>query len=321
MSREHVDHKDIARFGEEKVNLHRDKAATFRAQAQRLRDRLEEFIKENPDFSLRRMCLSGSLAKGTALSTLNDIDVACYISGSNTPSDVKDLLEYLSERLRSAFPNISADQVQPKTFCVTVSFRGSGLDIDVVPILYSNDPNWYGKLVSQDDGSRLDTCIDRHMEFIRKRKKSQNQHFTQVVRLIKFWAKERKKEDETYRFKSFMIELILAHLCDQGLDFSDYPEAMQNFFTYIATSNLSERIVFEDYYRSSTVRKLSDPIQIIDPVNPENNVTKLYTREQTDKIVNSAIEAGDAIDYALNATTKSETVRQWQRVFGSSFNM
>jgi hypothetical protein len=32
---------------------------------------------------------------------------------------------------------------------VTVSFRGTGLDVDVVPILYDGDPKWYGNLVSQ----------------------------------------------------------------------------------------------------------------------------------------------------------------------------
>jgi len=40
------------------------------------------------------MLLSGSLAKGTALRSLNDIDVACYISGADAPSDVAALLKY-----------------------------------------------------------------------------------------------------------------------------------------------------------------------------------------------------------------------------------
>ncbi|NEP08259.1 MAG: nucleotidyltransferase, partial [Okeania sp. SIO4D6] len=33
------------------------------------------------------------------------MDVACYISGSDAPSDVAGHLEYLAERLRNAFPN------------------------------------------------------------------------------------------------------------------------------------------------------------------------------------------------------------------------
>ena len=321
MTRSHVDHGDIVRFAQDRVNLPSAKANEYRAQARRLRERLESYLKEHPDFTLRKMLLSGSLAKGTALRSLNDIDVACYISGADAPQDVAELLEYLAERLRKAFPNFSPDQVQAKTYSVTVSFRGTGLDVDVVPILYDGDPNWYGRLVSQEDGSYLKTNIPFHLEFCGKRKKAQEQHFAQVVRLVKFWAGNIKRDHGGFRFKSFMIEMILSRLCDQGLDFSDYPEALQHFFTYVARSDMRERIVFTDYYAASAVGPFSEPVQIIDPVNAENNVSRLYTESEADAIVDAALDVGDAIDAALSAPTKQETVRYWRRVFGSSFQV
>ncbi|TON31312.1 nucleotidyltransferase, partial [Vibrio parahaemolyticus] len=76
MSLEHVNHKTISEFAKEKVNLPKDRADKFRKQARNLREKLEAYLKEHPDFALKRMQLSGSLAKGTALKTLNDIDVA-----------------------------------------------------------------------------------------------------------------------------------------------------------------------------------------------------------------------------------------------------
>lgn len=321
MSRQHIDHSDIVRFAEDRVNLPRDKANEYRAQARRLREKLEGYLAAHPDFSLKKMLLSGSLAKGTALRSLNDIDVACYISGAKAPKDVASLLNYLAERLRKAFPNFSPDQVKPQTYSVTVSFRGTGLDVDVVPILYNGDPNWYGDLVSQEDGSFLETNIPLHLQFIKKRKEAQEIHFAQVVRLVKAWAKLVKAEQEGFRFKSFMIELILSKLCDQGLDFSDYPEALQHFFTYVAKSNLREKIVFTDCYSASTVGAFTQPVQIIDPVNAKNNVSRLYTSAQADGIVEAALTAGDAIDAALSATTKEKTVYYWQKVFGSSFQV
>jgi hypothetical protein len=121
------------------------------------------------------------------------------------------------------------------------------------------------------------------------------------------------------KLKSFMIELILAHLADAGADFSDYPEALQNFFTYVARSNIRKLIFFTDYY--STVGSFTETVKIIDPVNASNNVSKLYTAAQADAIVDAALDAGDAIDAALAAPTKQETVRYWQRVFGSSFQV
>ncbi|MBO3708995.1 MAG: nucleotidyltransferase [Candidatus Accumulibacter sp.] len=321
MGREHVGHGDIARFAQEKVNLPKDKADEYRAQARRLREKLDGYLEEHPDFTLKKMMISGSLAKGTALRSLNDIDVACYISGADTPRDVTSLLNYLAERLRTAFPNFTPDQVKPQTYSVTVSFRGTGLDVDVVPILYNGNSRWYGNLVSQEDGSFLETSIPLHLEFIRKRKQAQEKHFAQVVRLIKFWGRNAKSQREGFRFKSFMIEMILSHLCDQGLNFSDYPEALQHFFTYVARTDMREQIIFTDYYKSAAVGTFSEPIRIIDPVNPKNNVSRLYTAEQTDMIVDAALAAGDAIDAALAAPTKQETVYYWQKVFGSSFQM
>jgi hypothetical protein len=321
MSRQHVGHNEIATFAQEKVNLPRDKAEEYRAQARRLRERLEGYLEEHPDFTLKKMMLSGSLAKGTALRTLNDIDVACYISGADAPGDVPKLLNYLAERLRKAFPNFSPDQVKPNAYSVTVSFRGTGLDVDVVPILYNGDPNWYGNLVSQDDGSFLETCIPRHLEFIRKRMQAHETDFAQVARLIKFWAAKMKREQDGFRLKSFKIELILAHLADQGADFSDYPDALQHFFTYVAQSNIRELIAFTDYYKASSVGTFTETVKIIDPVNAKNNVSKLYTAAQADAIVEAALDAGDAIDAALRAPTKQETVRYWQKVFGSAFQV
>lgn len=319
MAREHIDHKDIARFAEEKVNLPKEKAQQYREQAQRLQDKLEGYLADHDDFSLKRMMLSGSLAKGTALRSLNDIDVAVYISGSEAPHDIRDLLDYLAEKLRKAFPNFMPDQVKPQTYSVTVSFKGSGLDVDVVPVLYSGLPNWRGNLVSQEDGSFLETSIPLHLEFAKARKRAAPTHFAQVVRLAKYWARLMKQERQDFRFKSFMIELIMAKLCDDGVDFSDYPEALQAFFTYLATNGLRQRIVFEDNYAASKVGALSDLVQIIDPVNPSNNVARLYTQRNVDAIVDAAMEAGDAIEAATYAPTKQLTVGYWQKVFGSSF--
>ena len=319
MARDHVGHGDIVRFCQERVNLPRDKAQEYRAQARRLREKLDGYVSEHPDFTLKKMLLSGSIAKGTSLRSLNDIDLACYISGVDTPSDVAELLEYLAERLRKAFPNFSADQVNPQTYSVTVSFRGTGLDVDVVPILYDGDPDWYGNLVSQDNGSFLRTSIPLHLEFIDQRKKAQATHFAQVVRLVKFWVSEVKRERDDFRFKSFMVEMILSHLCDRGLDLSDYPEALQHFFTYVARSDMREKIIFTDYYPTSSVSSFFEPVQIIDPVNQENNVAKLYSAAQAQAIVDAALDAGDAIDSALAAPTKGETVRYWRKIFGTSF--
>ena len=64
MSRDHVNHNAIVRFADERVNLKRDDATELRRQGNMLRDKLEAYLSQNPDFDLRKMLLSGSLAKG-----------------------------------------------------------------------------------------------------------------------------------------------------------------------------------------------------------------------------------------------------------------
>src|SRR5438309_10336880 len=76
LSAPQITHADIADFAAECVNLSREDAEEFREQVRRLREKLDKYASEHPDYGLIKTLLSGSLAKGTALKTLNDIDVA-----------------------------------------------------------------------------------------------------------------------------------------------------------------------------------------------------------------------------------------------------
>ena len=321
MSRDHVNHSDIVRFADERVNLKRDDATELRRQANMLREKLETYLSQNPDFDLRKMLLSGSLAKGTALKSISDIDVACYVESNTAPHYVGNLIPWLAEKLRKAFPNFKPDQVEPKTYSVGVKFISTGNEVDIVPILYEGDPEWRGYLVSQDTGEMLMTSVPMHLEFIRKRKATNDRHFTQIVRLLKFWAQLRKQESEEFRFKSFMIEMIVAYLADRGTALNDYPEALQSFFTHIASDQFRTTIVFDDYYDPSICPATNDPVRIWDPVNNQNNVANLYTTANRDLLVEAALDAGDAIDAALRSITKGETIRYWRKVFGPTFNV
>ena len=64
MSREHIGHRDIVSFAQERMNLPQDKAQEYRAQARRLREKLDGYVSEHLDFTLKKMLLSGSIAKG-----------------------------------------------------------------------------------------------------------------------------------------------------------------------------------------------------------------------------------------------------------------
>jgi len=79
----------------------------------------ELMVAEHPDFELRKMMLSGSLAKGTALKSISDIGVACYVSSASAPHKVSELVDWLATRLEKAFPNLKPEQIKRKTYSVS----------------------------------------------------------------------------------------------------------------------------------------------------------------------------------------------------------
>lgn len=316
-----IGHAEIKQFAKDRVNLPKGKADEYREQVNRLRDRLEAKIKVDPAFNLVKMLHCGSVAKGTALKTVNDLDVAVYVKSGSAPVDDNELLPWLAERLAEANPNMKASQFEPQDHCVKVSFSGSGLDVDVAPVLYEGDPNNCGYLVHKVTGDRVLTSVSLHLSFIRKRKDDYGDDFKQLVRLTKWWKRtERQNSGDDFRFKSFMIELIWAHLADGGLSMSDYPEALRAFFVYLVKTGLSERIYFADNYVASELPAVSGrPIEVFDPVNPNNNVAINYEASERDTIVEAAHRALDAIGEAQFATTKGEAVLAWRDVLGPSF--
>lgn len=317
---QYVSHADILAFANEKVNLKQDDVAEYRKQVNNLRTKLETYIKEHPAFDVVKMLNSGSVAKGTALKTINDMDVALYVKKGSAPDDESTLLSWTEARLKEAYKGIlKDDQFSIGHHCVTVSFRGSGLDVDVVPVLYEGDADDKGYLIPPSTGGRVLTSITQHLKFTRKRKNDHKTHYRQMVRLVKWWARTQKNEREGFRFKSFMTELLLAHLFDNGFDGSNYANGLFNFFSYIVRTRLSERIVFTDYHLASDAKDDGKPIQIFDPVNPENNVASLYSQADLNIIIDAAEEAVDAIAYARRATTKGEAVGAWQEILGTGF--
>lgn len=312
---------DLAAFAAAKVNLPAETAAEKREQVNTLRKRLEKKIDEDPGFSLVKMRHAGSVAKGTALRTVNDFDVAVYVRKGDAPLSDDQLVPWMVERLRDAYTGlIDPDQVQPGPHCATITFKGTGTVVDVVPVLYEGATNDCGFLVSKDTGERLLTSVSLHLDFVRNRKKRCPDDWAQVIRFVKWWAKQHKDAYSDFKFKSFMGELIAAHLLDAGVSFADHAAALDAFFEYVVRTELRERIAFTDYIPASQIPARGDtPIEILDPVNADNNVAKRYTDIDRKRIVVAAEEALDAITEAKFATTKAQAVQCWQVVFGTSF--
>ncbi|OJV10106.1 MAG: hypothetical protein BGO12_13680 [Verrucomicrobia bacterium 61-8] len=312
---------DITAFAQTKVNLSKERADKYREKVNILRDHLERYISEHEDVGLVKMLLSGSLKKGTALRTINDIDVALYVKGNSAPRELGPLLQWLVERLRTTYHQIPPANIRIDGPCIVITYSEIGIDVDVAPVYYEGDPQWRGYLWDRQTGERILTSIPQHLEFIKRRKDKHSLYFAQTVRLLKWWARQRERDSQPLILRSFLIELLASKISDIGRNFSDYHEALEHFFQYVQKTGLKDRIAFADFYSLDKLPKNRIGIvEIFDPVNPENNVASHVTEQTRALFVQRADEALDALSYAKTCQTKGEAIECWQDIMGTTFD-
>ncbi len=316
-----ISQADLATFSDDRVNLKRDDAQRYRDQVNNLREDLERYIAAHPDFGLERMLLSGSLAKGTALRTIKDADVALYVKGGTAPQELDKLTLWIAEKLRQTYPQIDPQKITVDGPCVVIGFTGTGIKVEITPVYSLGDAQGRGYLWDRRSGKKVLTSIPRHLEFTRTRKDKQPQHYAQIIRLLKWWVRQREKDTVGFQFRSFLVELIVAKVADDGADFSDYHIGLEQVFTYIQKSGLKERIAFADYYKATALPRMRTGIvEIFDPVTPDNNVAADITEATRGQLVTLAGAALDHLSYARTCQTKGEALECWRDVMGPSFN-
>lgn len=326
-----VDHQVLAKHAEDKVNVEREAARRRREQVNHLRTRLETHIAAHPGYDLVKMRGSGSTAKHTAIRARagsgSDADVAAYVRAASVGGvnvEEAGLLEWLKDRCVEVYGNTKvAEDFKISEHAVGIVMHGSGLKIDVAPMLYDGQPDDQGYLVTRQ-GDRVLTSVTLHLRFINDRKRAAGRGYAELIRLLKAWIREAKRLDEDLRCKSFLLELLVAHLWEtdwhgETLAVDDYPHAFEQVLGYIAHTKLSAPIWFEDFHGPEELADSDDPIQVWDPVNPENNVARSYTAADRDRLVDRAGEALDEISWAAMAPSRGAANQAWKTLLGPSF--
>lgn len=329
----HVDHHALAGYAVDRVNVASDDAAKRRDQVNYLRRRLEVHIAAHPHYDLVKLRASGSTAKFTAIRRRknegSDADVAAYVRASSLGGvDVveAELLVWLLERCKEVYgATKDAEDFHISDHAVGITLRGSGLKIDVAPVLYEGEPDDKGYLVTRE-GTRVLTSVTQHLQFINSRKKLAGRGYTELIRLLKAFIREAKRNDETLRCKSFLLELIVAHLWDNGwhgttLQVDNYQRAFEQVLAFIVQTELRTPISFTDFYTARKISASSDPIQVWDPVNPANNVACTYTDLDRSRLVETAKVALEEISWAAHTPTKGDAVQAWRALFGPTFGV
>ena len=308
----------------DRIKLKRENMPKYRDQFDNLISKLEKKIKEDEGTELRvtRVLQAGSWKKGTILRPTGekpiDIDLVFFIEGDESvKDDVGKLHDFVITYLEDIYPmkNIYKDvDAEGNTKSVKIKFSGTGLEIDIVPVVPIKSPIGYVWQPERGGGGNYTTSIDGQLEFARERRNG-NSNITGIIRALKWW-RNYKELDEF--FSSFSIELIESHLeLKKGVE-ANLEEGIIRFFDFVSSGKIKE-ISFQSAINS--VSNYQSPIFIGDPTNNENNIAKKLDNSKWDEVVSEALEAFETLNIAQSVSSEGGTVEEWKSVFGPNFNI
>lgn len=295
------------------LRLPADKRKEYHEQVDRLIDELRKSVRDRTEIKITKVVKAGSFAKFTILRKTNvdpvDVDVVFYISGRDATQETLDSLnDTIHELLIKIYPNKSVQDFDIQRKAATVTFVGTGLSVDIVPVIEDENRSGYGWQFDIHDGSKIQTCAPCQIKFLRDRK-NQDSDFRTLVRLAKKW----RNHAELKPLKSFAIELITAHVLATQGNSGSIEQRFRNFLLYIAQSELKEPISFPE--NEPPFGEFSDPVVILDPVYSFNNVTGRISETERKEIIVAAQEAWETASFASAENDKEV----WKEIFGPRF--
>jgi hypothetical protein len=297
------------------LRLPAEKRTEYHAQVDRLIAELSRNIRGKTEIKITKVVKAGSFAKFTILRKTStdpvDVDVVFYTSGRSVDYEtLQGLNDLIYDLLIKIYPTKAVEDFEIQRKAATVSFVGTGISVDVVPVIEDENRAGYGWQFDLHDGSRIQTCAPCQIQFVRTRK-AQDKDFRTLVRLAKKW----RNTAELKPLKSFAIELIMAYVLDKEGSGGTIEQRFRRFLLYIAQSGLKEVISFPE--NTTPLGTFSDPVITIDPVYSFNNATSRITEGERQQIVAAAQQAWEAAHFA-SAENDNEV---WKELFGPRFKV
>lgn len=127
-------------FDSEVLRLPRDKRTEYHAQVDRLIKTLSASIKDNTKIKITKVVKAGSFAKFTILrkSVYDpvDVDLVFYIYGRSVDKATRESLSAeIYDLLIDLYPNKAVEDFEIQKKAATVTFKGTGLAVDIVPVI------------------------------------------------------------------------------------------------------------------------------------------------------------------------------------------
>lgn len=310
-----LNNTEIRYYDSNVLRLPADKRKEYHEQVDRLVTELSKRLKDQSEIKITKVVKAGSFAKYTILRKTSedpvDVDVVFYISGRSVDKEtLASLSQLIYDALIKLYPNKAVEDFEIQRKAATVTFVGSGLSVDIVPVIEDPARAGYGWQFDIHDNTKVQTCAPCQIKFVRDRK-DVDSDFRTLVRLAKKW----RNRVELKPLKSFAIELIMAHLLAKNGKDGSIEKRFRDFLLYIAQSGLKEVITFPENGEVSPV--FSDPVVILDPVCNTNNVTSRISEGERLEIVAAATEAWETANFA----STEDDIEIWKELFGPRFKV
>jgi hypothetical protein len=285
-----------------------------RKQIGRLLEKLEAKIHEDGSYRIKKFRRAGSLEKGTSnrprAGKPVDGDVGVYFEVDD-PNDfnVAHLQALIRQLLEAAYPQKSPDDFDDSGDRVfEVVFKGTGLEVDLVPIVSLDDDANYGYQYSRP-GDRVKTSVKVHLEHYRSHA-AKDLFLAPTLRMAKRW----RHWHELDGIQSFHLELMFTYLVARDGPAPTLEESFRRLFLFII-SDLSEGLAFD----GADAGAFTAPVVIVDPANAANNVAARIELGERDELIEAARTAYETITWAQGLPGKGETVAAWKEILGEGF--
>lgn len=252
-------------------NLKTEQELTLKAHKKEVTDYLiSEFQDKNPTIKY-----AGSYEKGTMIQDCYDLDIVCYFPDTDNRT-LKEIRDDVSSHLNKKY--IMEDKASAERI---LNLKGTtapqSYHIDVVPGRFISGSSDVFLHLAEGEKERLQTNLKTHISHIK------DSGCVPIIRLVKIWAYR-----NNVKVKTFVLELFVVEVLSGSQSKSD-----------IKTSFLK---VLEE------MKNRFETIQLVDPANTGNVVSRLMSTVDKIFVAQSANKAFEAL--------KSENdLAVWKSVF------
>ena len=300
---------DLQNYDDRALKLKPATRDAYLGQVNNLIDGFTKKVGEDGSFRIIKFLRAGSLPKGTVLRQRVDADIAVFLDFDESERfDMAPLFAEIVRLLVSIYPQKKPEDFTTQAHTLGITFRTSGLLVDLVPVIATGDEGFAWQPASAG-GPPVLTNIAAQLAFVREHK-SRDRRYRRLVRLLKAW-----RNFHVLEISSFAIELLVAHLQDELGNATSGEDGLLRFFEWVSSTALLSPVTF------GAEAEFDDSVVVVDPVNSANNVTGRMTDAERRDIVAAANDAWESLTTAQWNHYSGETLELWKDVFGRSFTI